>query len=210
MYTSHPVIYFLRSASCDVGLPETRTVLEGALARLLDGMSGMAVKGPVAALAELMAFRSGSARLHHAVVVGGEGVGGKIVHDDASFGFRSRRSVAAELGRVPGGVGTAVEASLATGGPSFAKSVGIVLARALFLLLAETEVGHDTDKVLNSIKFRGLGRIGGEGIIEIILLDILQNFVLTGNERGAGHAVVVDEAKLFLASSAGMEWSCQG
>ena len=87
MYTSHPVIYFLRSASCDVGLPETRTVLEGALARLLDGMSGMAVKGPVAALAELMAVRSGSARLHHAVVVGGEGVGGKIVHDDASFGF---------------------------------------------------------------------------------------------------------------------------
>mmetsp|Transcript_9343 Transcript_9343/g.15505 ORF Transcript_9343/g.15505 Transcript_9343/m.15505 type:complete len:240 (+) Transcript_9343:337-1056(+) len=201
----------INSCTKRASLPKPRTVLDCALARLLDGTTGLTVmKGPVVAALAEMAVRPGGARLHNAVVVGGEGVGDRIIHDDAGFRFRARRPVAAELGRIPGRVGTALEASLATGCPSFPTSEGVVLARALFLLLAETKVGHNADEVLNSIKFGSFGRIGREGIIEAILLNVLQNFVLPGNERSAGHAVVVDEAELFLASSAGMEWSCQG
>ena len=190
----------------EASLPHPRAVLEGALAGLLDGMTGMAVKSPVpASVAEMMAVRPGRARPHHTVVVGGEGVGGRIIHNDAGFSFRARRPVAAELGRVPGRVGTALEATLATDCPSLPTSEGVVLSGALFLLFAEAEVGHDADEVLYGIKLGGFRCIGREGIVQTFLVDVVQNFVLAGNERSTWHAIVVHEAKLFLTSSSGME-----
>lgn len=185
-------------------LPQTGAVLEGTLARLLDGVTGMTVKSPVPALAEV-AVRPGRARPHHAVVVGGEGVGGRIIQNDAGFGFGARRPVAAEVGRVPGRVRTALEATLATDSPSLATSEGVVLTGALFLLFAQPKVGHNADEILYSIKLGGFGRIGGKGIVQTFFVDVVQNFVLAGNERSTWHAIVVHEAELFLTSSSGVE-----
>lgn len=168
-------------------------------------MAGMAVESPVSTALAEMAVRPGRARPHHTVVVGGEGVGGRIIQNDAGFGFRARRPVASELGRVPGRMGTALEATLATDSPSLATSEGVVLSGALFLFFAESEVGHDTDEVLHGIKLGGFGCIGREGIVETFLVDVVQNFVLAGNERSTWHAIVVHEAKLLFTSSSGME-----
>lgn len=199
------MVFFYCTVS-DALLPQPRAVLEGALAGLLDGMTGMAVKGPVpATLAEMMTVRPGRARPHHTIVVGGEGVGGRIIHNDAGFRFRARRPVAAELGRVPGRVGTALEATLATDCPSLPTGERVVLSGALLLFFAEAKVGHDTDEVLHGIKLGCFGCIGREGIVQTFLVDVVQNFVLAGNERSTWHAIVVHEAKLFLTSSSGME-----
>mmetsp|Transcript_9670 Transcript_9670/g.20783 ORF Transcript_9670/g.20783 Transcript_9670/m.20783 type:complete len:114 (-) Transcript_9670:423-764(-) len=89
-------------------LPKASAVLECALARLLDGMTGMSMHC-LSAPRHLTIGSGNKTSTHPTVIVGGVRVGGRVIRDDGCLGFsRARRPVTTKPTSRPGGLRTAL------------------------------------------------------------------------------------------------------